>query len=110
MGGATMTSAISFLTAALLAPSSPSRNLILTAAALSFTVFPWTVIAMMPVNNELIAMDNGRIFSAGTSEEKANLDKRALECLDKWQELHKVRIALGAGAWLAGLAALVVTV
>jgi hypothetical protein len=110
MGGATMTSAISFSTAALLAPPSPSRNLMLTAAALSFTFFPWTLIAMMPVNNELVTMDKGQIFSAGTSEEKYDLEKRALECLDKWQELHKVRIALGAGAWLVGLAAFFVTV
>ena len=33
---------------------------------------------------------------------------RALETIDKWRKLHRIRLALGAAAWITGFAALVV--
>jgi hypothetical protein len=110
MAGATITSAISFFAAAVLASSHSIKHLLLGTAAMSFAVAPWTLIAMMPVNNELSAMHNGKTLQANTSLDKAPLDKRALERLEKWRELHRVRLALGLGAWIAGIAALVVSV
>jgi len=110
MAGATMTSAISFFAAAVLASSHSVKHLLLGAAAMSFAVGPWTLIAMMPVNNELFAMHNGKTLQASASDEKAPIDKRAIEHLNRWRELHRVRLALGVGAWFAGIVALVVSV
>jgi len=68
---------------------------------------PWTLIFLMPINNELADMHNGKTLQVSKTTEQAALDKRALECLHEWRALHKVRLGLGLVAWIAGLAALV---
>jgi hypothetical protein len=65
---------------------------------------------MMPINNELIALHKGQTLQATLSAEESAEDKRALQCLDKWRELHRVRFVLGMGVWIAGIAALIVSV
>ncbi|KIM79115.1 hypothetical protein PILCRDRAFT_823689 [Piloderma croceum F 1598] len=110
MGRSMMTSVVSFSTAALLTSSPSVRNLLLGAAAMSFAVGPWTLIRMLPINNELADMHKGQALQANKTTEITALDKRALNCLDEWRALHRVRVVFGLGAWITGLTALVVGV
>lgn len=105
-----MTSAISFSIAALFAPSRSIRYLLLSTAAMSFTVAPWTIIKMAPVNNELGIMNKGKSLQASTSDKITPSDELALGYLKRWTKLHKVRVALGLGAWVAGITAVIVSV
>jgi hypothetical protein len=113
MSASIIVSTVSFSAAAYLSSSLPLRNLLLCTAGFSFAVVPFTVFAMMPINNELIAMYNARSLHASTkdlSPEHALLEKRALTRLERWNKLHRVRMVFGIGAWIAGLAALVISV
>lgn len=105
-----MVSTISFSAAAFLSTSPSLRNLLLGTAAMSFAITPWTLITMMPVNNELDALHKGLTLQATLAAEESAEDKRALQCLDKWRELHRVRFALGMGVWIAAVTALIVSV
>jgi hypothetical protein len=110
MAGSTMASAISFSTAALLTSSPSVRNLLFGTAAMSFAVVPWTLIGMLPINNELADMHKEQTLQANKTTEMTALDKRALDCLDEWRVLHRVRLVFGLCAWITGLTALVVGV
>ena len=66
----------------------------LIGALLLAANFPWTIFAIMPANNELMA----------TTLENAGPHSRAL--IRKWNVLHSVRTALGILAVLAFLVAL----
>jgi hypothetical protein len=102
-----MTSTLAFSTAAYLTPSSSLGGLLLFTAAMSFAVIPFTGIVMMPVNNELVEIHKAGSLQ-GDSKTPSNEDGRVLQVVEKWRKLHMVRLALGAGAWIAGLGALVV--
>jgi Domain of unknown function (DUF1772) len=110
MAGSAIASAISFSTTALLTSSPSIRNLLLGTAAMSFAVVPWTLIGMLPINNELADMYKGQALQANKTTEITALDKRALNCLDEWRGLHRVRMIFGLCAWITGLTALVVGV
>jgi hypothetical protein len=70
------------------------RVAFLIGALLLGANFPWTILAIMPANNELMA----------TAPEDAGPHSRAL--IRKWNVLHSVRTALGSLATLAFLIAL----
>ena len=61
----------------------------LIAAFLMLANWPWTLLAMMPVNKKLSAMD------------PAAANPEAHDLVRKWGRLHAVRSALGAVAALA---------
>jgi hypothetical protein len=63
----------------------------LIGALLILANWPYTLIAIMPTNNRLMATDPA----------KANHESRAL--IIKWEKLHIVRTALGAAAVVAFL-------
>jgi len=65
-----------------------------SGAALMIANWPWTLIVIMPVNNELMAM----------TPEQAGPRSRAL--IERWGRLHAVRTLLGAAACGSFLAAL----
>ena len=66
----------------------------LAGALLILANWPWTLVAIMPTNNALMAIEL----------DKAGPETRAL--IVKWNRLHLVRTALGAFAALAFLIAL----
>jgi hypothetical protein len=70
------------------------RFAFLIGAMLFVANFPWTIFAIMPANNELMA----------TALENAGPHSRAL--IRKWNVLHSVRTVLGSLAILAFVAAL----
>jgi uncharacterized membrane protein len=66
----------------------------LAGSLLMFANWPFTLVVIMPVNNELYA----------TAPNEAGLRTRAL--LRRWGKLHAVRSALGAAATVCFLIAL----
>lgn len=71
---------------------------------------PFTAVAMLPVNDDLGAIhDSGRLLEDEKKEETTEgkaLAKKAMDQIDAWRKLHKVRLALGASAWISGLVAI----
>jgi hypothetical protein len=55
-------------------------------AALIIAPWPWTYLAIMPLNNRLLAMTADRV------------DPDLHSMLDRWNALHRVRTLLGAAA------------
>jgi uncharacterized membrane protein len=66
----------------------------LAGAAAMIAPWPWTIFAMLPLNNALMALDPVRY----------GVESRPL--LEKWGRLHAVRTALGFAATLCYLLAL----
>lgn len=75
---------------------------------MSFSVVPFTLITMMPVIKALEVIHKEG-FQQGSSPFRSTEEERALHLIDKWVKLHRVRVGLGAGAWIIGLSALVVS-
>ena len=103
----TAISALSFATAAFFSRS--HRGLILSTAALSSVILPFTVFALLPVNNELERMHAQGSLKESSDKEPSPVQKRAEEMLVKWGNLHRVREVLGFGAWVGGMAALILS-
>ena len=61
----------------------------LAGAILLFANWPWTLIAIRPTNNKLMAMD------------PAEQNPRVRQLVQRWGMLHAVRSALGVAATLA---------
>ncbi|KAJ7771828.1 hypothetical protein B0H16DRAFT_1514888 [Mycena metata] len=79
---------------------------ILAAGALAaFTSAAYTLLVMMPVNNDLMALL--RASSVKPFEPKE--EKHVLDQLDNWKSLHRVRMGLGFVAWMASATALFAT-
>lgn len=109
MVSSTLFASISFASAAYLHSTGGSlRSLLIAAAGLSFSIIPFTVYTLLPVNNELGSMlDSGSLKSEEANpSEVTPQQKRAVGLLAKWQKLHRVRMVLGGSAWVAGLVAL----
>jgi Domain of unknown function (DUF1772) len=60
--------------------------LVATGAALMIAPWPWTYLAIMPLNRQLLAM----------TPDAAGPDLHPM--LDRWETLHRVRTLLGAAA------------
>ncbi|KAJ7487894.1 hypothetical protein FB451DRAFT_728828 [Mycena latifolia] len=85
--------------------SGPLRNLLIAGAAASFIIPAFTIVFMLPVNNDLGA----RLKSTSVKPMDPVDERRTLEQLDKWRVMHRVRIVLGTIAWSASIGALLAT-
>jgi hypothetical protein len=63
-------------------------TLVILGAAFIIAPWPWTFLAIMPLNNRLLAMT--------LDEAEAGRDVHSM--LDRWNALHRVRTLLGAAA------------
>jgi Domain of unknown function (DUF1772) len=106
-----MVSAVSFCNAAYFTTSHSVRNLLLCTAGCSFLIVPYTLIAMLPVNNQLVEIYNSLRHNEKTdSNQRTLLEAQAVLRLDEWRKLHRVRLLLGVGSWIAGLVAFMIHV
>lgn len=71
------------------------------AGGLSFSILPWTLIMMMPTNNELLRRAKVAKEREGKGEVKEEEDKESGKLIEKWDGLHFVRF------WLPTLGAAV---
>ncbi|KAJ7445827.1 hypothetical protein B0H11DRAFT_2249377 [Mycena galericulata] len=88
-------SAVSLSVAAYFTPA--LRNILAAGAAAAFTVGPYTLLLMMPVNNALGAQLRSTKLKPMEPAEEA----RVLDQLDSWRAMHRVRIVLGVISWLS---------
>ncbi|KAJ7211297.1 hypothetical protein GGX14DRAFT_697380 [Mycena pura] len=104
MLGASVMSAVALSVSAYLSSAGPLRNVAAAGAVAAYTSIAFTLLFLLPVNNDLIAMLKANaVKSMGPKEE------HALDQLDKWRALHRVRIVLGLISWLASATALLAT-
>jgi len=100
MSLAGLVSGVSFASAAFLSHTDAIRYAAMIAAALSFTIGPFTLLGIFPTNNALIKMRQASTFGPGDEAD-------AMSLLRKWNKLNTIRMTIGFGAWLVGLAAFV---
>ncbi|KAJ7043313.1 hypothetical protein C8F04DRAFT_1074388 [Mycena alexandri] len=93
-------SAAAYLTSGRLLP-----NILAAGAAAAFTSAAYTLLVMMPVNNDLMA--SLRASTVKPIEPKE--EKHVLDQLDSWRSLNRVRMGLGFVAWMASATALFAT-
>jgi len=108
--GSTATSAVSFCAAAYFTSSHSFRALLLCPATFSFIVIPFTLAAILPINNQLIAIHNsGSLLQSDKvdSNKQLLIEAQATDLLNKWVKLNRVRMILGACSWIAGIVALI---
>jgi len=103
-----MASAFLFAIASTITAPTSFSGLLLCASLMSFSILPFTGAVVIPVNNELEGLRKSGQLQTSSKLPKSVEDDRALQALDKLEELHRVKLALGAGAWVLGLVALVV--
>jgi len=102
MASSGVISALALSVSAYLASAPPLRNVFTAGAVAAFTSAAFTLIFLMPVNNELIAMRKANEVKPMELKE----ERRALELLDSWRALHRFRIVTGLVPWLASTIAL----
>ncbi|KAK1725078.1 hypothetical protein CaCOL14_011624 [Colletotrichum acutatum] len=96
--GGTGVTATLHLAAFVLGESPVSRRLAVMSALCSICILPYTLIAIMPTNNSLIALDDKVALS--------ELDRKKVGWLiEKWDRLHKIRFLMYGCAWSLNLAA-----
>jgi hypothetical protein len=92
----TIFSALTLLTAAYYSPSdSIQRKLYGLAGAISFVVFPATLVFIVPTNKKLTEMSQtmSEQMRNGADSKDAGENARAMELLKKWTQLSKIRAA-----------------
>lgn len=67
-------------------------------------MLPLTAVKMMKVNDQLAEIHSSGILS--TKELTSNEANGFAEKIETWKRLHRIRLFIGASAWLAGMAAL----
>ena len=90
------------------------KNLMVVAAALDFDIVPWTLIVMMPTNNELHRRANAA--SAGNDETVDRKDAKAgsipsydtTSLVRRWNKLNIVRAMFHVGSIVCALTLLAV--
>lgn len=75
----------------------------MAAAGASLAVVPWTVTLILPVNKALAETEKA---GEAKCEVGSGEGERALALVEKWRNLHTVRIGLGTIAWTCGILAL----
>jgi len=118
LGVSGFVSGLSVMAAAFQLPerqASISRNylLLLSAGLLSNGI--WTVAMMLPTNNRLLAIrDKVVLRKSGSASSASSLtvaeEEEAETLLQKWKQMHYVRIGLGALGYIGTLAAYVTTI
>jgi len=102
MASSGVISALALSVSAYLTSARPLRNVLAAGAVAAYTSAAFTIILLLPVNNDLIAMRKANAVKPMEPRE----EQRALDQLDKWRALHRVRITLGLFPWLASAIAL----
>ncbi|KAF7338581.1 hypothetical protein MVEN_02084400 [Mycena venus] len=102
MGVSGIISALALSVGAYLTSAPLLRNVLAAGAVAAYTVPLFTTIFLLPTNKDLIAMRKANAVKPMGSRE----EQRALDQLDKWRALHRVRITLGLFPWLASAVAL----
>ncbi|KAJ7043321.1 hypothetical protein C8F04DRAFT_1251464 [Mycena alexandri] len=102
LGGAGAVSTLALATSAYLTGPRPLRDVFGIGAIAAFSIAAFTLLILMPVNNDLIAT----LQAASVKPMEPKEEKRVLDQLDKWRSLHRVRIVLGLVPWLASATAL----
>ncbi|KAJ7686199.1 hypothetical protein B0H17DRAFT_1072437 [Mycena rosella] len=105
MAASAVASALSLSVAAYTLLSPPLRNLLALGAAASYFIPAFTVVFMLPLNNDLIA----KLQADSVKPMELREEQRVLEQLDQWRIMHRVRIACGLVAWGAAVTALLAT-
>ncbi|KAJ6529173.1 hypothetical protein DFH09DRAFT_1185360, partial [Mycena vulgaris] len=105
MAGAAVASALSLSVAAYMTPESPLRTLLIAGAAASYTIPIYTILWMLPVNNDLIA----RLKASSVTPMNAGEEQRVVTLLDNWRMMHRLRMVLGSIAVFASVTALMAT-
>lgn len=89
--------------------------LLASAAGLNVAVIPFTVATLLPINSELLDMvKSGSLLKRDDEKERLGdpivdvKERRAVELLRKWQQLHTVRMVFGGLAWGATLGAIII--
>jgi len=99
-------SAVSFARAAYLTSSPILTTLFAVAAACSFTIMPFTALAMLSTNNWLSRMHTSGALGNDVSVAMSN---EVAQRIETWARLHRVRMVLGGTAWVLGLSAVAVS-
>ena len=76
------------------------QQLSAVAAVSMFSVLPWTVAFMLPINKSLAEMG-----TAGTKASEGK-EEKAVEKVKMWRARHTMRMVLATIGWVAGIAAL----
>ncbi|KAJ7756751.1 hypothetical protein DFH07DRAFT_819781 [Mycena maculata] len=97
MASAGIIATVSLASASYFATIPALRNILAAGAISAFTVPAWTLLFMMPVNNDLVARLRATKLKPMEPKEEAFV----LDQLDKWRAMHRLRIALGIVAWLS---------
>ncbi|KAH7414541.1 hypothetical protein DE146DRAFT_627570 [Phaeosphaeria sp. MPI-PUGE-AT-0046c] len=101
-------SGASFMTAAWFSSSKSNQQyLYATAAVAAVSVVPWTILVMVPYNNELHRRGDAQLAAGEKdAEQEAKGDGRDLMVLiRKWLFYNDIRASLALGATLAGVMA-----
>ncbi|KAJ7273368.1 hypothetical protein C8J57DRAFT_1317657 [Mycena rebaudengoi] len=107
MGGASFVTGVALSLAAYLSPERALRKLLLVGAVAALSIIPFTVLAMIPINNELLRLAESTRGLDVNSVEGKRQEKHALDKLDQWRTRHRARIAVGVVPWLSVVAVLV---
>ncbi|KAJ7096615.1 hypothetical protein B0H15DRAFT_1019643 [Mycena belliarum] len=106
MASSSAASSVSLAVAASTVPASPLRSVMASGCAASLIVGVVTMIWLMPVNNNLAAT----LKATSVNEPMSSMEQeRVLEKLDTWRKWHRVRMSLGAVAWVATVTAIMAT-
>ncbi|KAJ7100559.1 hypothetical protein C8R43DRAFT_1114732, partial [Mycena crocata] len=97
--GIVSAAALSYL--AYLTAENALRQILVAGAVTIFTSPAYTVLFLLPVNNELA--DTLRATAARPMN--ATQEERVLGLLDKWRALHRARIVMGIISWAAATTA-----
>ncbi|KAJ7184147.1 hypothetical protein C8R46DRAFT_1063040 [Mycena filopes] len=101
-GGAGVVCALSLSVAAYLTGKRPLRDVLGIGALAAFSNAAFTLLVLMPVNNDLMAA----LRASSVKPIDPKEESRVLDQLDKWRSLHRVRIVVGLVPWLACATAL----
>ncbi|KAF7359440.1 hypothetical protein MSAN_01286600 [Mycena sanguinolenta] len=102
MASAGAISAISLSLCTYLTSARPLRDILAAGAVAATTSAVYTIVFLLPLNNDLIATRKANELKPMGPKEQ----ERVLEKLDQWRALHRVRIVIGVVPWLASVTAL----
>jgi len=78
------------------------RPLLYGASFFSYSVLPYTLVVLMPINNEILKTTN----DASKQDAKAPEPERVDKLFSEWNKYNSSRLLIAAAAWSLGTAAL----